>query len=149
MCVCIKCRRCSAIPPWTTRYLLILLIPVNDVNGQQQGSTFFADQITAFEVWIESVKSKPVNSPKQPPEYLPIVLQVIFTSQLSILIVLQALLSQSHRLRCLNILGRFLDLGPWAIHLVTVSLFTHVTDVNVVPCSGVPAIHVTIGVFIH
>jgi hypothetical protein len=32
-------------------------------------------------------------------------------------IVLQVLLSQSHRLRALVLLGRFLDMGPWAVDL--------------------------------
>ncbi|KAL7989558.1 hypothetical protein Chor_012224 [Crotalus horridus] len=40
---------------------------------------------------------------RNPPEQLPIVLQV--------------LLSQVHRLRALDLLGRFLDLGPWAVSL--------------------------------
>ena len=43
-----------------------------------------------------------------PPEQLPIVLQV--------------LLSQIHRLRALELLGRFLDLGPWAVSLVSMKV---------------------------
>ena len=31
------------------------------------------------------------------------------------------LLSQVHRLRALDLLGRFLDLGPWAVSLVSYS----------------------------
>lgn len=31
----------------------------------------------------------------------------------------QVLLSQVHRLRALDLLGRFLDLGPWAVSLVS------------------------------
>ncbi|KIY73326.1 WD40 repeat-like protein [Cylindrobasidium torrendii FP15055 ss-10] len=42
--------------------------------------------------------------PRQPPEQLPIVLQV--------------LLSQPHRLRALILLSQFVDLGPWAVNLV-------------------------------
>ena len=34
--------------------------------------------------------------------------------------VFQVLLSQVHRLRALDLLGRFLDLGPWAVSLVRV-----------------------------
>jgi regulator-associated protein of mTOR len=41
---------------------------------------------------------------KKPPEQLPIVLQV--------------LLSQCHRFRALVLLGRFLDMGSWAVDLV-------------------------------
>ena len=33
----------------------------------------------------------------------------------------QVLLSQVHRLRALDLLGRFLDLGPWAVSLVRAS----------------------------
>ena len=62
-------------------------------------SSFFADQLTAFEVWLQYGKETPCG-----PEQLPIVLQV--------------LLSQPHRLRALALLARFLDLGPWAGNLV-------------------------------
>lgn len=33
---------------------------------------------------------------------------------------LQVLLSQSHRFRALVLLGRFLDMGAWALDLVTI-----------------------------
>ncbi|XP_034361495.1 regulatory-associated protein of mTOR isoform X3 [Arvicanthis niloticus] len=50
---------------------------------------------------------------RSPPEQLPIVLQV--------------LLSQVHRLRALDLLGRFLDLGPWAVSLaLSVGIFPYV-----------------------
>jgi regulatory associated protein of mTOR len=65
---------------------------------EYQPSPFFSEQLTAFELWLEH------GSPdKRPPEQLPIVLQV--------------LLSQVHRLRALVLLGRFLDLGSWAVDL--------------------------------
>ena len=52
-----------------------------------RASTFFEEQLTAFEVWlIYGDEHRP------PPEQLPIVLQV--------------LLSQAHRLRALDLLGR-------------------------------------------
>lgn len=42
-------------------------------------------------------------------------------------IVLQVLLSQVHRLRALELLGRFLDLGPWAVNLaLSVGIFPYV-----------------------
>ena len=44
---------------------------------------------------------------RNPPEQLPIVLQV--------------LLSKVHRLRALELLGRFTDLGPWAVSLVSMA----------------------------
>ncbi|KAJ3416087.1 hypothetical protein HDV05_003056 [Chytridiales sp. JEL 0842] len=71
-------------------------------------STFFAEQLTAFEVWL----SKGSISKGQP-EQLPIVLQV--------------LLSQVHRLRALMLLSRFLDLGPWSVNLaLSVGIFPYV-----------------------
>lgn len=42
-------------------------------------------------------------------------------------VVLQVLLSQVHRLRALELLGRFLDLGPWAVNLALgVGIFPYV-----------------------
>lgn len=71
-------------------------------------SSFFEDQLTAFQVWL-NLGSKN----RSPPEQLPIVLQV--------------LLSQVHRLRALELLGRFLDLGPWAVNLaLSVGIFPYV-----------------------
>jgi len=73
-----------------------------------QGSNFFAEQLTAFEVWLTEGAVT-----KQVPEQLPIVLQV--------------LLSQVHRLRALILLSRFLDLGPWAVNAaLSVGIFPYV-----------------------
>jgi regulator-associated protein of mTOR len=61
-----------------------------------------------MQVWLEHGSER-----KQPPEQLPIVLQV--------------LLSQQHRLRALVLLGRFLDMGPWAVDLaLSVGIFPYV-----------------------
>lgn len=68
-------------------------------NVQYRHSPFFSEQLTAFQVWL-SVGAQSGCQPEQ----LPIVLQV--------------LLSQVHRLRALDLLGGFLDLGPWAVNLV-------------------------------
>ncbi|KAJ7511862.1 hypothetical protein B0H11DRAFT_2268846 [Mycena galericulata] len=110
-------------------------------------SRFFADQLTAFEVWIsrggaaltkrgpmslppsgdqygsaESLnalsETEPVKEPhlvpRKPPDQLPIVLQV--------------LLCQPHRLRALILLSQFVDLGPWAVHLVlTIGIFPYIS----------------------
>jgi regulator-associated protein of mTOR len=83
-------------------------------------STFFADQLTAFEVWLDYAYQTrhahlTTNVPPKgsQPEQLPIVLQV--------------LLSQTHRLRALRLLARFLDLGPWAVNLsLSVGIFPYV-----------------------
>ncbi|KAL4808806.1 raptor N-terminal caspase like domain-containing protein [Aspergillus unguis] len=75
---------------------------------EYQHSTFFAEQLTAFEVYLSSGPTE-----KSPPDQLPIVLQV--------------LLSQAHRLRALILLSKFLDLGPWAVHLaLSIGIFPYV-----------------------
>ncbi|KAI9787257.1 MAG: hypothetical protein M1835_002832 [Candelina submexicana] len=75
---------------------------------EYQHSTFFAEQLTAFDVYLsqDAVDQKP-------PDQLPIVLQV--------------LLSQSHRLRALILLSKFLDLGAWAVNLaLSIGIFPYV-----------------------
>lgn len=79
-----------------------------NISTEYKHSTFFTEQLTAFEVWL----AKGAIS-RKPPEQLPIVLQV--------------LLSQVHRLRALMLLSRFLDLGPWAVNLaLSVGIFPYV-----------------------
>ncbi|KAL2330582.1 hypothetical protein Fmac_018163 [Flemingia macrophylla] len=81
---------------------------VEDPNAEFQPSTFFTEQLTAFEVWLDHGSEH-----KKPPEQLPIVLQV--------------LLSQCHRFRALVLLGRFLDMGQWAVDLaLSVGIFPYV-----------------------
>lgn len=75
---------------------------------EYQHSDFFADQLSAFEVYLQQGAVE--NSV---PQQLPIVLQV--------------LLSQVHRLRALILLGKFLDLGPWAVNLaLSIGIFPYV-----------------------
>ncbi|KAL4920921.1 raptor N-terminal caspase like domain-containing protein [Aspergillus aurantiobrunneus] len=86
------------------------LIDHEEGRGQYeyQHSAFFAEQLTAFEVYLSSGPTE-----KSPPDQLPIVLQV--------------LLSQAHRLRALILLSKFLDLGPWAVHLaLSIGIFPYV-----------------------
>lgn len=72
-------------------------------------STFFAEQLSAFEIWLEQ---GPVAK-RQHPEQLPVVLQV--------------LLSQAHRLKALILLCKFLDLGPWAVNVaLSIGIFAYV-----------------------
>ncbi|XP_034913612.1 regulatory-associated protein of TOR 1 isoform X2 [Populus alba] len=81
---------------------------VEDPNAEFQPSPFFTEQLTAFEVWLDHGSEH-----KKPPEQLPIVLQV--------------LLSQCHRFRALVLLGRFLDMGRWAVDLaLSVGIFPYV-----------------------
>ncbi|XP_022179091.1 regulatory-associated protein of mTOR isoform X1 [Myzus persicae] len=75
-------------------------------------TTFFEEQLTAFEIWLDHTACLPTQQ-RSAPEQLPIVLQV--------------LLSQAHRLRALDLLGRFLDLGPWAVNLtLSVGIFPYI-----------------------
>ncbi|KAG5654155.1 hypothetical protein H0H81_006867 [Sphagnurus paluster] len=127
---------------------------VTPKSGEQPYSyvrnRFFADQLTAFEVWIsrggsaltkrgpmslppagdrysgvpETVNQPGVPEhhlvPRKPPDQLPIVLQV--------------LLSQPHRLRALILLSQFVDLGPWAVHLVlTIGIFPYISKLLQAP----------------
>ncbi|XP_055550172.1 regulatory-associated protein of mTOR [Wyeomyia smithii] len=79
-----------------------------DKGKRFKHSPFFEEQLTAFQVWLEGSSEQ-----RSPPEQLPIVLQV--------------LLSQVHRLRALELLGHFLDLGPWAVNLaLSVGIFPYV-----------------------
>jgi len=72
-------------------------------------STFFTEQLTAFEIYL----TRGDAMSQKPPDQLPVVLQV--------------LLSQQHRLRALILLGRFLDLGPWAVQLaLSIGIFPYV-----------------------
>eukprot|EP01083_Nonionella_stella_P053165 140748_1 len=61
-------------------------------------SSFFAQQLRAFEVWIETgeIQKKPYHLP----------------------IVLQAVLNKQYRLKALTLLSRYLDLGPWTVNYV-------------------------------
>ena len=75
---------------------------------EYQHSNFFAEQLTAFEVYLSQG-----GVDRKPPAQLPVVLQV--------------LLSQVHRLRALILLSKFLDLGPWAVHLALgIGIFPYV-----------------------
>ncbi|RLO03639.1 hypothetical protein DYB28_003600, partial [Aphanomyces astaci] len=71
-------------------------------------SRFFAEQLTAFEVWLEFA-----SPAKPPPPQLPIILQM--------------LLNQALRLRALSLLTAFFELGPYAINLtLNVGIFPYV-----------------------
>jgi len=101
---------------------------------------FFAEQLTAFEIWLEYAASKPKNqlvikSPPNSNSPLPF-LQSKEDSRRAmnqldppqeLPIVLQVLLSQAHRVRALVLLRRFLALGPSAVNLaLSVGIFPYV-----------------------
>ena len=88
----------------------------DELMSRFQHSTFFEEQLTAFEVWLRFVNVKKnsngskIQKDNDVPEHLPIVLQV--------------LLSQVHRVRALRLLAEFVDLGRWATNL-TLSVGVH------------------------
>lgn len=86
----------------------LLAVERGEKHYEYQHSNFFAEQLTAFEVYLEQDALE-----QKIPEQLPIVLQV--------------LLSQVHRLRALILLSKFLDLGPWAVNLaLSIGIFPYV-----------------------
>ena len=92
-----------------------------------QHSSFFADQLQAFKVWLD----RGVAAEEEAPPQLPVVLQV--------------LLSQVHRVRALILLSRFLDLGPWAVRqALAVGIFTYVTKLLQSPSPELPPVLVFI-----
>lgn len=105
--------QCFRHPMWTAwdyaLDLALLQLPnIIEKKVQFQSLPFFEEQLTAFQVWLERG-----NGERNPPEQLPIVLQV--------------LLSQVHRLRALELLARFVDMGPWAVNLaLSVGIFPYV-----------------------
>ncbi|XP_013105306.1 regulatory-associated protein of mTOR [Stomoxys calcitrans] len=104
---------CFRHPMWTAWDLVVdlALQQLPDIlkgGAPYKQLPFFEEQLTAFQVWLDRESES-----RTPPEQLPIVLQV--------------LLSQVHRLRALELLARFLDLGPWAVNLALgVGIFPYV-----------------------
>ncbi|KAF2131964.1 WD repeat-containing protein-like protein mip1 [Dothidotthia symphoricarpi CBS 119687] len=105
-------------PLWRSWDLAVELIlaQLPDLQAEARGekeyqykhSEFFAEQLTAFEVYLTQGAVE-----QKIPEQLPIVLQV--------------LLSQVHRLRALILLSSFLDHGPWAVNLaLSIGIFPYV-----------------------
>ncbi|CAJ1965648.1 unnamed protein product [Cylindrotheca closterium] len=77
-------------------------------------SPFFSEQLRAFEVWLEYASiHKDRLEELDSPEQLPVLLQVM--------------LSQVYRTRALELLRRFLALGPWAVNLaLSLGIFPYV-----------------------
>jgi regulatory associated protein of mTOR len=105
-------------PLWQSWDLAVetMLFQLPDLLAAQRGektyeyqhSSFFAEQLTAFEMYLAQDAGE-----HHIPEQLPVVLQV--------------LLSQVHRLRALILLSKFLDLGPWAVNLALgIGIFPYV-----------------------
>jgi len=128
---------------------------------------FFAEQLTAFEIWLEWASAKPRNKlvVRCPPSAvggtpLPFLrgngnaddddeaalLQHELDPPEQLPIVLQVLLSQAHRVRALVLLRRFLDLGPSAVNLaLSVGIFPYVLKLLQSPIDEYK--HVLIGIW--
>ena len=80
-------------------------------SGPSTGqSAFFTDSLTAFEIWLDFGGGKKAH---EAPMHLPILLQV--------------LLSQTHRLHALLLLRRYLSLGPDAVNsALLVGIFPYI-----------------------
>lgn len=74
--------------------------PITSIHGQISQSTFFPDQLDAFELWLLQHRNIPATQISGPPDQLPAALQV--------------LLSQNLRPRALKLFAEFCDFGPWA-----------------------------------
>ena len=140
---------------------------------EYQHSTFFSEQLKAFEVWLSQgdVSRRPprwrvqrhsvvrlygddsahpldaggdVNDDTDPD----VRVQHDPPSQLPI--VLQVLLSQVHRLRALILLSQFLDLGPWAVNLaLSIGIFPYVLKLLQSPAADLKPVLIYILSLIH
>lgn len=85
--------------------------------------TIFAEQMDAFEAWLDE-RQLDSSAPWQSDGHLPLILQV--------------LLSQSHRARALHLLVRHFDLGPDAAHdTLDVGVLPYVLKLLQSPCAEV------------
>ncbi|EIN14287.1 hypothetical protein PUNSTDRAFT_140611 [Punctularia strigosozonata HHB-11173 SS5] len=118
----------------------------SDLAHSYVPSRFFADQLTAFEVWISRggsalTKRGPMSLPFQQSDAEMVTTLPGASTDLpspqhllprkppeQLPIVLQILLSQPHRLRALILLSQFVDLGPWAVNLaLTIGIFPYIS----------------------
>ncbi|PKI82421.1 Target of rapamycin complex 1 subunit kog1 [Malassezia vespertilionis] len=123
-------------------------IPPHLAAFEYRHSTFFSEQLKAFEVWLSQgdVSRRPprrrvrrfpfvaLGDPIQPDAMEaarlwqePHEADEEHDPPMQLPIVLQVLLSQIHRLRALILLSQFLDLGPWAVNLaLSIGIFPYV-----------------------
>jgi len=89
----------------------LCLLQLQQASGPPTGlappTPFFSEQLTAFKLAIDLAAMQGVDDGARTPE-----------SRLYLPVVLQALLSQSHRIRAIHLLRGFVCLGPWAIQQV-------------------------------
>eukprot|EP01029_Cantina_marsupialis_P000803 TRINITY_DN105_c0_g2_i2.p1 TRINITY_DN105_c0_g2~~TRINITY_DN105_c0_g2_i2.p1 ORF type:complete len:1377 (-),score=237.03 TRINITY_DN105_c0_g2_i2:973-5103(-) len=111
-------------PLWETWDLAIekCLSQLSNEEGSFQDTTFFSEQMKAFDVWVSHQNR--LSPPKRP-------------NQLAI--ILQAFLSNKERTRALDLLGKFLDLHPEAIkEAMCVGIFPYLLKLVASPA---PQIH--------
>lgn len=102
----------------------IMVDPKNNLSVTN--STFFSDHLTAFEVWLDFGGNNSEQS-----TFLPMLLQV--------------LLSQTHRLRALLLLRRYLALGSQAVNLaLLVGIFPYILKLLLSPAPEIRQVLVCI-----
>uniref|UniRef100_A0A914DRW0 Raptor N-terminal CASPase-like domain-containing protein n=1 Tax=Acrobeloides nanus TaxID=290746 RepID=A0A914DRW0_9BILA len=104
----IQVNRIDCFVKTSLKHSLLIDITPTFLEMDYSYSWFFIEQLQAFEVWLKFAVNK-----KEPPQQLPVVLQV--------------LLSQVHRVRALELLAKFVDLGSWAVvAALTVGIYPYV-----------------------
>ena len=115
-------------------------VPPHLAEFEYTHSTFFSEQLKAFEVWLSQGDVSRRGSRRRVARSMRGHLDADFDDYddddeprtehdppIQLPIVLQVLLSQVHRLRALILLSQFLDLGPWAVNLaLSIGIFPYV-----------------------
>ena len=127
-------------PLWEAFDLVAEAAICAELNRREHGgphpspSPFFSDQLTAFDVWLRLG----ARGASRAPEQLPILLQV--------------LLSPTHRLRALLLLGRFVSLGAWAVsEMLSVGIFPYILKLllSAAPELRPPLLYIWAKVLLH
>ena len=95
-------------------------------ESKSLSSVFFSDHLSSFEIWLDFGGRN-----DRPPLHLPILLQV--------------LLSQTHRLRALKLLNRYLHIGHYAVNrALVVGIFPYVIKLLQSPAPDIREVLVSI-----
>ncbi|KAK7844779.1 regulatory-associated protein of tor 1 [Quercus suber] len=101
-------------------------MPVSYISCFIQRSPFFTEQLTAFEVWLDH-GSEHFLSQSSCLLFFSVWCFLAYNNKPVNYLMFQVLLSQCHRFQALVLLGRFLDMGPWAVDLaMSVGIFPYV-----------------------
>ena len=86
----------------------------NPTPPDYRPASFFTSQMTAFQSWLKHVSASASSCQQR-------------HAAIQLPILLQVLLSQTHRIRALQLLSDFLDLGSWAVsHCITVGILPYI-----------------------